>query len=76
MLKSKLEGPALEPGDLLMVDNRRAVHARTAFRPRYDGQDRWLQRVYAVCEPTKVDWIHSAGTHVCGGLPVLEAVGF
>jgi L-asparagine oxygenase len=75
VLKSKLDGPALEPGDLLMVDNRRAVHARTAFRPRYDGEDRWLQRVYAVCEPRKVEWIHSSGTHVCGGLPVLETVG-
>ncbi len=37
---------ALRPGDLLVLDNRRAVHARTAFTPRFDGTDRWLQRVY------------------------------
>ncbi|MGH3713198.1 MAG: TauD/TfdA family dioxygenase [Micromonosporaceae bacterium] len=35
----------LEPGDLLVVDNRRVAHARTAFRPRHDGTDRWLMRV-------------------------------
>lgn len=38
----------LEPGNLIMIDNRRAIHARSQFRPRYDGTDRWLQRIYAV----------------------------
>lgn len=35
----------LEEGDLLFMDNLRVVHGRTAFAPRFDGQDRWLQRV-------------------------------
>lgn len=35
-------------GDLAIVDNRVAVHGRTAFTPRYDGRDRWLQRTFAV----------------------------
>lgn len=39
---------ALEPGDLLIIDNRRAVHARSEFVARYDGRDRWLQRVCVV----------------------------
>lgn len=34
----------LTPGDLAIVDNRVTVHGRTSFIPRYDGQDRWLQR--------------------------------
>ncbi|MGB3444331.1 MAG: TauD/TfdA family dioxygenase [Actinophytocola sp.] len=34
----------LEPGELLIADNRRIVHGRTVFRPRYDGTDRWLLR--------------------------------
>lgn len=38
---------ALRVGDLAVVDNRLAVHGRTSFTPRYDGQDRWLHRVYA-----------------------------
>lgn len=37
-------GHVLEPGQLLIADNRRVVHGRTVFRPRYDGTDRWLLR--------------------------------
>jgi hypothetical protein len=35
---------ALEPGDVLVVDNDQAVHGRVPFTPRYDGTDRWLKR--------------------------------
>lgn len=51
-LGNVLRDPSLEeyvrlrPGDLLLVDNRKALHGRSVFKPRYDGQDRWLQRVY------------------------------
>ncbi|MET8225165.1 TauD/TfdA family dioxygenase [Streptomyces sp. NPDC005301] len=41
----------LEPGDLLIVNNRRAVHARSEFSARFDGRDRWLQRVCLVSDP-------------------------
>lgn len=34
----------LEHGDLLVIDNRRVLHARSAYAPRYDGSDRWLLR--------------------------------
>jgi L-asparagine oxygenase len=47
-LRRVLTGPALTSGDMLVVDNRRAAHARTAFTPRYDGSDRWLQRAFTV----------------------------
>ena len=36
----------LEAGDLLIVDNGRALHGRTPFVPRYDGKDRWLLRSF------------------------------
>jgi L-asparagine oxygenase len=36
---------ALDTGDLLVLDNFRVVHGRNAIEPRYDGTDRWLQRV-------------------------------
>jgi L-asparagine oxygenase len=39
----------LVPGDLVVVDNRLTVHGRTAFVPRYDGRDRWLQRSFVSC---------------------------
>ncbi|MEV7599129.1 TauD/TfdA family dioxygenase [Kitasatospora sp. NPDC089797] len=37
----------LKPGDLLLVNNHIAAHGRSAFTPRYDGQDRWLRRFYS-----------------------------
>jgi L-asparagine oxygenase len=40
----------LMPGDLVIVDNRVTVHGRTAFRPRYDGADRWLQRTFVAAD--------------------------
>jgi L-asparagine oxygenase len=43
-------GAVLEPGDLLVVDNTIAVHGRTPFRARFDGQDRWLQRTFVVAD--------------------------
>lgn len=36
----------LRPGQLAVVDNRVAVHGRSAFQPVYNGQDRWLQRMF------------------------------
>jgi len=34
----------LEKGDLLILDNRRVVHARSEYHPRMNGYDRWLKR--------------------------------
>ncbi|KAI0446418.1 hypothetical protein F4803DRAFT_503463 [Xylaria telfairii] len=41
-----LQHVRLEPGTLLLINNRKIAHGRTCFEPKYDGQDRWLQRVY------------------------------
>lgn len=35
----------LETGDLLVIDNTDTVHGRKPFQARYDGTDRWLQRL-------------------------------
>lgn len=43
----------LRPGDLAVVDNRLAMHGRTAFRPRYDGRDRWLLRTSLHIDPRR-----------------------
>lgn len=40
----------LRPGELAVVDNRVTVHGRTRFTPRYDGQDRWLQRTFVLSD--------------------------
>ncbi|HLX54055.1 MAG TPA: TauD/TfdA family dioxygenase [Aquella sp.] len=38
----------LQPGEMLVIDNYKCVHGRTAFHAYYDGQDRWLQRMLVV----------------------------
>ncbi|WP_063787025.1 TauD/TfdA family dioxygenase [Paraburkholderia caribensis] len=34
----------LQPGQALLINNRKGVHARTEFTANYDGKDRWLLR--------------------------------
>lgn len=41
-------GVQLNPGDYVIIDNNKAAHARSSFKPRYDGEDRWLQRMFAI----------------------------
>jgi hypothetical protein len=47
-IEAAMVGVALRPGELLVIDNYRVVHGRAAFRPRYDGTDRWLKRLNIV----------------------------
>jgi L-asparagine oxygenase len=35
----------LKTGDLLVIDNSTAIHGRKPFQARYDGTDRWVQRM-------------------------------
>ena len=35
----------LKTGDLLVIDNRKTIHGRKPFQARYDGTDRWVQRI-------------------------------
>lgn len=36
----------IRPGELMLFNNHEFLHGRTSFFPAYDGNDRWLQRVY------------------------------
>ncbi|XLS29487.1 guanitoxin biosynthesis L-enduracididine beta-hydroxylase GntD [Flavobacteriaceae bacterium M23B6Z8] len=44
-INNRLDPVVLEPGDFCFIDNYRAVHGRKPFKPKYDGNDRWLKRV-------------------------------
>ncbi|GAA2597370.1 clavaminate synthase family protein [Dactylosporangium fulvum] len=44
-IETHLQDVALQPGEILFLDNWRTVHGRKAFRARYDGRDRWLKRL-------------------------------
>ncbi|MGL4340615.1 MAG: TauD/TfdA family dioxygenase, partial [Rhodoglobus sp.] len=38
----------LQPGDMLMLDNLRAMHGRSLYAPRFDGKDRFIARGFVV----------------------------
>jgi L-asparagine oxygenase len=38
----------LQNGEVILIDNMRAVHGRSPFYPKYDGDDRFLIRCFAV----------------------------
>lgn len=44
-IEGSLRGHALAPGEILFLDNFRAVHGRQPFEARFDGTDRWLKRL-------------------------------
>ncbi|MFD6433356.1 TauD/TfdA family dioxygenase [Streptomyces venezuelae] len=52
------------PGDLAIVDNRVALHGRTTFTPRYDGQDRWLHRAFIHTDARRSRARRNGGGHV------------
>jgi L-asparagine oxygenase len=43
----------LEPGDVVLVDNNRAVHGRSGYNPKYDGKDRFLIRCFSTFDLEK-----------------------
>lgn len=36
----------LSPGEIVLVDNHRAVHGRSSFHPKFDGSDRFIIRSF------------------------------
>jgi len=38
----------LKTGDLLVINNKTTIHGRRPFDARYDGTDRWVQRILAI----------------------------
>jgi len=43
----------LKPGEIIFIDNRRAVHGRSSFSPKYDGYDRFLIRCFGTLDYEK-----------------------
>jgi hypothetical protein len=64
LVRHSERGVVLTAGDLLVVDNRRAVHGRTPFAPSLRGDDRWLRRLCVVRDlaPCSADLVR--GTHI------------
>ena len=36
---------------LLILNNKRCLHARTPFKPQYNGKDRWIKGTYVSRDP-------------------------
>ncbi|MDX2525279.1 TauD/TfdA family dioxygenase [Streptomyces europaeiscabiei] len=66
-------GEVLDPGDLLLIDNRVAVHGRDGFTARFDGRDRWLRRCFAAVDLRRSRGFRTAGSRVCAPLSVITA---
>ncbi|MET8139918.1 TauD/TfdA family dioxygenase [Sphaerisporangium sp. NPDC005288] len=66
-------GGVLEPGDLLVIDNRVAVHGRDGFTARFDGRDRWLRRCFTVVDLRRSRGSRQAGSRICAPLSVMTA---
>lgn len=43
-INRNIQDVTLTPGDLLFMDNHKAIHGRKPFKARFDGTDRWLKR--------------------------------
>lgn len=50
LLEDESKYVKLEPGDLLIIDNKRTIHARSEFTAFYNGNDRWLQRLLVLSD--------------------------
>lgn len=59
---------SLRAGQCAIFDNRRTVHARSLFRPRFDGSDRWLQKYSVLVE----DRLSAGATPVRRISPILH----
>lgn len=50
VLNQRLRDVAVEipnaDNSLLVINNRRCLHARTSFTPRFDGRDRWIKGAF------------------------------
>ncbi|MBV1850531.1 guanitoxin biosynthesis L-enduracididine beta-hydroxylase GntD [Catellatospora tritici] len=44
-IDDKIGSVVLTPGDVIFIDNYKAVHGRKPYAARFDGADRWLRRI-------------------------------
>ena len=70
-----LFGAVLDAGDLLVVDNRVALHGRRGFDARHDGRDRWLRRCFAAVDLHRSRGFRPPDSRVCAPLSMIRGEG-
>jgi len=58
----------LKPGEIIIIDNNRAVHGRSSFFPKYDGYDRFLIRCFGTFDYEKSSYARGNGTHTISAI--------
>jgi L-asparagine oxygenase len=67
--RARRRSVVLDAGDLLVVDNRVTIHGRSAYAPRHDGLDRWLQRAFVVSDLPRAEHMLPGTSVITGPLP-------
>ncbi|UOO82032.1 TauD/TfdA family dioxygenase [Uruburuella testudinis] len=57
--KDKWKDLYLKPGQAVTFNNQTTLHTRNGFRPKFDGQDRWLLRVFGLYERPQQQYLLS-----------------
>ena len=50
----------LKPGEIILIDNNRAVHGRSPFFPKFDGKDRFLVRCFSTFDYHKSEYARTS----------------
>jgi L-asparagine oxygenase len=58
----------LKPGEIILVDNNRAVHGRSPFFPNYDGYDRFLVRCFGIFDYDKSEYAIQNNSRTVGAI--------
>ena len=57
-----------KPGDIVIIDNRRMVHGRSTFHPKYDGNDRFLVRCFGVTDYLVSAYARNQNLRICSAM--------
>jgi L-asparagine oxygenase len=58
----------LKPGEIIIIDNRHAVHGRSPFFPKYDGKDRFLVRCFSVFDYNNTSYARSNDSRIVSAI--------
>jgi L-asparagine oxygenase len=58
----------LKAGEIILIDNRRAIHGRSSFFPKYDGYDRFLTRCFATFDYEKTAYARSNNSRIISAI--------
>ena len=58
----------LQPGEIILIDNRTALHGRSPFFPKYDGNDRFLIRCFAILDYDRSEYARMKGSRTVAAI--------